>query len=304
MSRVSQPFEARIPLSDSTNSSRIYRNSSESGMSSPGSIFNALPGSENEIVPTSETGGHQSSNWAEQLPPVQTIHYPTALDTITEKTSRSTIRLAAAARTKKSFSHDDICWITRKAKFWKSSDSSLGDSLRHHTIDYPKRPPRRPPARQPTPPRLPSFNTIAASEYRLPPPELRFRDIFRVSPSPAEMEYIRQTTGLPRGALMRSDDGTLVKGRWRPDQSGHTGHPYRPTPRPGPQGSQIALQAAPNTTTTTIRHGPPIHGTCHHRNRWIRLAEKICCYRDKEDGEQMLAPRVLSSVPSSARIAV
>lgn len=41
--------------------------------------------------------------------------------------------------------------------------------------------------------------------------------------SPEMREWRRQTRDLPRGCVMRGDDGTLVRGRWVPAASGHFG---------------------------------------------------------------------------------
>lgn len=41
--------------------------------------------------------------------------------------------------------------------------------------------------------------------------------------TPEMREYLRQTRNLPRGCVMRGDDGTLVRGRFLPGLSGHMG---------------------------------------------------------------------------------
>ena len=299
-----QRFETRMPLSDSTNTYQHYLDSSESALSSPGSIYNALPGSESEIVPTFETGGRQRSRSLEQHLPFRSIHHPTLLDTITEKTSLNTLQLTAIARRKKSFSLNDISWITRKAKFWKSSSSSA-DTPRHFPIEYPRYPPRSPPLREPTPPKLPSFNTRAASEYRLPPPQPRFRDLLRPTPTLAEIEYSRQTSNLPRGALMRSEDGTLIRGRWKPSQSGHTGNSRSTNQLLAGQGlreSQIELCTVSNTVTTRSQHDPTTRAPAPRRSRWIKLVEKICYCCDDEEADQMPPTRMFNSASSPIRI--
>lgn len=84
----------------------------------------------------------------------------------------------------------------------------------------PKEPHQPPPLRIPTPPGLPTFNAPAASNFRLPPPVLRFRDRFR-PPTAAEREWAQQTIGLPRGVVMRGEGGVLVRGKFVPIRSGH-----------------------------------------------------------------------------------
>ena len=276
--RVSQRSDTRIPLSDYTNARKVYPASSESVISFPGSIYNALPGSGSEEVPAFETGGHQRSRSLEQLPPVHSIHHPTALDTITEKTSLNTLQLAAMKG--KSFSLDDLSRFTRKAKFWKSGSSLVG-SPRRLSIEYPKQPHLLPPSRMPTPPRIPSFNTPAACAYRLPPPETGSRDRLQMTISQAEREYLRQTRDLPRGTMMRGSDGTLVRGWWRPSQSGHTGYPRG--------GEQTPLRTMLNPITTSKSQRPSAtQAIAPRKGGWIKFLEQICCcYDDDQEAEQI-----------------
>lgn len=101
----------------------------------------------------------------------------------------------------------------------KSSSSSVTLTQSNYLSTLPIRPKRPPPERKPTPPGLPTFNTPAAINYRLPAPPTRFRDHFRSSK--AAEEYRRQTRALPRGVVMRGDNGEMIRGRWRAVPSGH-----------------------------------------------------------------------------------
>ena len=101
----------------------------------------------------------------------------------------------------------------------KSSSSSVTLTPSTYLGALPKLPKRPPPERKPTPPGLPTFNSPAAINYRLPAPPIRFRDHFRSSK--ATEEYRRQTRALPRGVVMRGDNGELIRGKWRAVPSGH-----------------------------------------------------------------------------------
>ena len=101
----------------------------------------------------------------------------------------------------------------------KSSSSSVTLTPSNYLSALPKHPKRPPPERKPTPPGLPTFNSPAAINYRLPAPPARFRDHFRSSK--AIEEYRRQTRALPRGVAMRGDNGELIRGKWRAVPSGH-----------------------------------------------------------------------------------
>lgn len=101
----------------------------------------------------------------------------------------------------------------------KSSSSSVTLTPNNYLTALPRIPKRPPPERKPTPPGLPTFNTPDAINYRLPAPPTRFRDHFRSSK--ATEEYRRQTRALPRGVIMRGDNGELIRGKWRAVPSGH-----------------------------------------------------------------------------------
>ncbi|MCJ1474238.1 hypothetical protein MMC13_002896 [Lambiella insularis] len=219
--------------------------SSESLPSSHSSIFDALccsDGIENIDSRTSwfdtfTAGGKmpQASTSAKVVdaeesinpsnPVPHSLHLPTTLETINEQRSIATLKLqqTSQARRKLSFSLDDLAVFRRPSRFFKNSSSSSTAAYPHSAPSYPTAPPTRPPPRTPTPPGLPSFNTPAASAYRLPPPNNRFRELLRRHKSPEMRQWRFQTARLPRGVLMRGEDGTLIRGRWRPSQSGHTG---------------------------------------------------------------------------------
>ena len=178
-------------------------------------------------------------------PPLRSLHIPTPLSTITEQPSSATLRPSRKASLLTLLSHRPSApQLVHKLKsqhkkrsfsdivplsgIQTNGTSSTTSSLTHLSPDdiarYPSQPlAPAPPTRSPTPPGLPTFNTVAAANYRLPPPQLGLRDLFRLTSTPEEDEYRRQTVGLPRGVVMRGDRGVLVRGRWKPDRSAHTG---------------------------------------------------------------------------------
>ena len=187
----------------------------------------------------------------------RSVHYPTPLETITEqksiatlktqtsslvhnqssratlparRPSTKTIKNARRANRKKSFSLDDLITIRRCSRIFKDAVSSSSEQTVCCTraeSQYPVLPAQTPPTRMPTPPGIPTFNTPAAASFRFPAPSSRFRDRIRRHKTAEEREWISQTTDLPRGVMMRGEGGVLVRGRWKPGQSGHTGNPGR-----------------------------------------------------------------------------
>ncbi|KAL8966902.1 MAG: hypothetical protein Q9183_003162, partial [Haloplaca sp. 2 TL-2023] len=172
------------------------------------------------------------------------VHHPHLLDTITERSSLptirskhpsivslrretpsvSTLRARTSALRKESFSLGDLPPAS-PALSRKSSESSLLSQNYQLTHLIPNAPIKDPPERSATPPGLPTFNTPAAINYRLPSPKLSFRQRFSPHPSPEEVTYKRQTSHLPPGVVMRGEGGELIRGRWRQGfQSGHTGY--------------------------------------------------------------------------------
>ena len=169
------------------------------------------------------------------LQPISTSrkdHKPHELYPITEHNSLATLRSCfsvsstatlrarspgLSGRHKKSFSLTDL--PTPIETQHSSSDSPAPPPS---PLPQPNRPIHFPPQRSPTPPNLPSFGKPEALEYRLPPPpkSKRIRDRLG-TPSPEELEWRRQTVGLPKGVVMRGDDGLLVRGKFSGIRSGH-----------------------------------------------------------------------------------
>ena len=263
-----------------------------------------------------------------ETPPIRSIHHPTPLETITEQNSIATLRPqlsfsirrkpslpslsvkqgstlvscgAISARRKLSFSLDDLTVVRRDSRLFKnsSSTSSVAHSSAQPNTRYPTIPKENPPTRIPTPPGLPTFNTPAAAAYRLrSPSSTSFRDIFRFHRTPEEVRWFAQTRALPHGTVMRGEDGTLVRGRWRPSQSGHTGN-VRDGGNRGVLGNQ--LYGAPNVTTPHYISPQGPHGgrgvpsNDAKLSCWVKLGEAfctICCGVEKsEDG--FLHPRII-----------
>ncbi|KAL8900280.1 MAG: hypothetical protein Q9192_001152 [Flavoplaca navasiana] len=234
------------------------------------------------------------------------IHHPHLLDTITERSSlptlrsqhpsirslqqrtpsATTLRVRTSALHKKSFSVSDL-----PAPIPSPSDSSSKSSIssQNYTIEnLHNAPVEDPPERMPTPPGLPTFNTPEAINYRLPSPQLTFREKFRRHPTPEEITYHRQTAHLPPGVVMRGEGGELIRGRWRQGGlSGHTGygnqgaldsHPFNRAPMAGiaseaDDAVEVRPQGAPRTEAT-----PSSGPTSKHRKgtRWQRFVETTC----------------------------
>ncbi|KAL8946562.1 MAG: hypothetical protein Q9222_007061, partial [Ikaeria aurantiellina] len=181
------------------------------------------------------------------------VHHPHLLDTITERSSRptlrshqpsiqsfqhgrpsiSTLRARTSALRKESFSLADLPTPSPPSSSHSSNKSSPSSSK----LNLPIEPTHDPPQRLPTPPGLPTFNTPEAINYRLPSPHLSFRERLRRQPSQAAIQYRRQTARLPPGVVMRGEAGELIRGRWK--QGGHSGHTG--------YGTQGALDSHPFT---------------------------------------------------------
>ena len=163
--------------------------------------------------------------------------------------SANVLRQLADARRKASFSLTDLTLFKNLSQFIDTPSSSQ-TSLHPAPQVQPAVPPRAVLQRPRTPLGLPTFNTREAHSYRLPRPQSlprlprphqfhnhsprAIRKMFRerLAAHTALSEWRYQTQNLPRGAVMRGRDGTLVYGSWRPTQSGHTGH-VSPTNRRG-----------------------------------------------------------------------
>ena len=227
-------------------------------------------------------------------PTIRTVHHPTPLETITEQKSIATLRprgslhvkqkesvvsllsrpasvrtikAAVRARRKQSFSLDDLPLLRRSSRFFKSSSSDSTFLTAGTKPTFPNQPCQPPPSRVPTPPGLPKFNTSAASNYQLPAPTLRFRDLFRLDNTPEEREWIAQTAALPRGVVMRGDNGVLVRGRFRAGQSGHTGGFGRAGE--GDLGA-IPMLGIPTPVRHGVRRVAPIEGATRGQDEMVQ----------------------------------
>jgi len=149
----------------------------------------------------------------------------------------STSPFALLTQHKHSFSLDDLPLRTlRRNSTLTRSDSTTASSLPHvheeheheHEYEYaqPNEPTASPPHGMPTPPGLPSFGTPAAHNYRIETPPFRLRDLFSRTNANANANAgpntTTQTIGLPRGVVARGPNA-VVRARFRPTQSGHTG---------------------------------------------------------------------------------
>ena len=214
----------------------------------------------NNIV--SDASGNPVPVSFHQAPPNKNTHVPHELYTITEKSSLATIRASLSLRDQGSVSTLRLLSPGLNGK--KSKAFSLSDlpptperrSPPASTPPTPLQPGKPPPESVPTPPGLPTFGQPEAVNYRLPPPKSRFRDNFR-TPTPEQREYTRQTVGLPKGVVMRSENGVVVRGRFIPIVSGHF----------PPQRQVHAVFRAPHQAYTAApdpqapaREGPsPVH---------------------------------------------
>ncbi|KAL8765274.1 MAG: hypothetical protein Q9209_007596 [Squamulea sp. 1 TL-2023] len=254
------------------------------------------------------------------------VHHPHLLDTITERSSlptlrsqhpsihslqqrtpsATTLRIRTSQLHKKSFSVSDL-----PAPIPSPSDSSSKSSFssQNYTIDaLPNAPIQDPPERMPTPPDLPTFNTPEAINYRLPSPQLSFREKFRRHPTPEEITYHRQTAHLPPGVVMRGEGGELIRGRWRQGgHSGHTGygnqgaldsHPFNRAPMAAiaSEGDIAAVPghevAEPNATAPRAE---PVSGY-RKGTRWERFVEMTCfvCCGVERGPEGQVVPVVVT----------
>lgn len=263
------------------------------------------------------------------------VHHPHLLDTITERSSlptlrsqhpsirslqqrtpsATTLRLRTSTLHKKSFSVSDV-----PTPIHSPSDCSTKSSIssQNYTIEaLPNQPVADPPERMPTPPGLPKFNTPEAINYRLPSPQLTFREKFRRHPTPEEITYHRQTAHLPPGVVMRGEGGELIRGRWRQGGlSGHTGygnqgaldaHPFNRAPMAGIASEEdAAVEVRPQQA---LRTTPAVEPTSRHKKgtRWQRFVETtcfVCCGVERgPDGQVMPAvvPRSGRAEPTASR---
>ena len=147
------------------------------------------------------------------------VHYPTQLDTIVEVSTKASSRDNIRLQRSQSLDEGRL-----QSRLFQTSSSNDGLNYRPIIAQYPKQPLDQPPERITTPPNVPRFNTIAASIYHIPSPSRTLRERLDGRPSPERLSWIRQTSGLPPGAVMRAGNGTLVSGLWQAPPSGHTGN--------------------------------------------------------------------------------
>ncbi|KAL8693266.1 MAG: hypothetical protein Q9218_001867 [Villophora microphyllina] len=253
------------------------------------------------------------------------VHHPHLLDTITERSSLptlrshhpsirslhraspsiSTLRARTSALRKESFSLADLPVIAPSSlKSSQSSESSTQDKTMQ---PIPNTPTHDPPERMPTPPGLPKFNTPEAINYRLPSPQIGFRQKFHRHPTPEQIVYRRQTSHLPPGVVMRGEHGELIRGKYKQGGlSGHTGY-----------GTQGVLENHPFTrapiaqvmhdedrAATTLGNNPQVRGVSaevlgskkRNGTRWERFVELtcfVCC-----GVEAAMDGQVVRAVPS------
>ena len=210
----------------------------------PPTTDNGLPSWDNLV---SDASGNPVPVSFLQAPANKNAHIPHELYPITEKSSLATLQAPLSLKCQGSVStlrprSPGLNGMKRKS----FSLSDLPPTPERRTsppvspLASPVQPRKRPPERVPTPPGLPTFGQPEAVSYRLSPPKSRFRDNFR---TPTEQrEYIRQTVGLPKGVVMRGENGVLVRGKFTPIVSGHL----------PPQRQVHAVFRAPNQAHSAV----------------------------------------------------
>lgn len=168
------------------------------------------------IYPDSTTLRLPESVQSSQIFAANSVHQPHVLAPISERPSASTLRTSISTYRARSLSLP----LPPPPSYSESSSlSSRSASPPNSVTAFPHLPNVSPPRRSPTPPGLPSFGSAAAVNYRLPPPRMRRRDRLRPA-TRQELEWRAQTVGLPRGVVMRGDDGILIRGRFRHGDGG------------------------------------------------------------------------------------
>lgn len=179
-----------------------------------------------------------------------TVHQPHVLAPISERPSASTLRTSISTYRARSLS---LPPPPPPSYSESSSLSSRSISPSNPVTPSPHLPQVSPPRRSPTPPGLPSFGSAAAMNYRLPPPRMRRRDRLRPA-TRQELEWRAQTVGLPRGVVMRGDNGILIRGRFRHGDGGiglgMEGHPWNRQDLPTTTGV-----AGSNSSPSNNAHG-------------------------------------------------
>jgi len=167
-----------------------------------------------------------------QPPSTKKTHTPHELYPITEQSSFATLRPSTSFTMKGRTSTSTLRPRSPGLNGKKRKSFSLSDvpptpieeptqeSPPPSPLPRPVQPHQAPPERMHTPPGLPTFNRPEAINYRLPPPKSSWRDgCFRASKE--EVEWRKQTVGLPKGVIMRGENGVLVRGKFTPIRSGH-----------------------------------------------------------------------------------
>ena len=269
-----------------------------------------IPAWENNVLDTD--GSVVPASFLQDTPSPKK-HTPHKLYPITEQNSLATLRTGASFSTLKGQSSGtSLRPVTPGLNGKKRKSFSLSDlppSIQPVAETKPPLPPSTPlpapiepcilpPVRIPTPPGLPKFNDPTTSNYRLPPPDTRFRDRFR-PPTAAEREWVAQTVGLPRGVVMRGQDGTMVRSRFIPIKSGHfppqrQAHAIMRVREGTNEDAAASLPARPvmagqtqnNLTRPGIQPGSQIQDSAEasdsrqgKKNRkWERVWEKVCWF--------------------------
>jgi len=194
--------------------------------------------------------------------------------------------------------------------FARRSKQSSSSSLTITPSTFPTIPKRPPPLRKPTPPGLPTFNTPEAISYRLPAPPAKFRDHFRSSRL-VDQEYRRQTTALPRGVVMRGENGELIRGRWRAGPSGHGvggAHPWYAVRventaemirYPGDGNVRVRVEQPAAAVMHGANDDAPQIKERKKKGKWWEKAAWLCCgiVRDEEGGVRMRPVRHARTEP-------
>ena len=228
------------------------------------------PAWENQVL---DYGGNAVPASFLQDSPSPKKHTPHKLYPITEQNSLATLRPGISTSTLKCQPSGTSLRPTtpglngQKQKSFSLSDlpptvpqdpESKSPSPEPTPIPAPIEPYILPPVRIPTPPGLPKFNDPSTANYRLPPPTQRFRDRFR-PPTAAEREWVQQTVALPRGVVMRGENGVLVRNRFVPIRSGHMppqrrAHPIMRVREESNEDRAAGLTARPVEVDEARRH--------------------------------------------------
>lgn len=165
-----------------------------------------------------------------------------------------------------------------------------------HAPANPNEPTAPPPHRMPTPPGLPTFGSRAAHNYRIETP-FRFRDFFSRHNHSHYPANGTQTVGLPRGVVARSPTA-VVRARWVPTQSGHTGRFAAPGIAAHPFHNASLANA--NAKSATVVGGGQGLGREGEESRDRRAVESRSVPVRRREPRSARARRPRRFVPSSA----